>query len=100
MLVALETELSAELIAEGLAREFVNKVQNMRKSSGLEVTQRINVQFQADADLCKAVLDQSDYIKSETLTVECVAVETAPPESIEWDLNGHTCMISIEKIDY
>ena len=71
----------------------------MRKNSGLEVTQRINVEFQADEELCKAVSDLADYIKSETLTVECKSVEAAPQDATEWDLNGHTCMIEVTAIN-
>ncbi len=98
LLVALETELSAELVAEGLAREFVNKVQNMRKSSGLEVTQRINIKFTGDVELCKAISDLGDYVKLETLTIDCKSVEAAPQGAIEWDLNGHACLISVDAV--
>ncbi len=49
--VAIDSELDEELIGEGLAREFVNRVQNMRKSFGLDVTDRIKVSFVSDIRL-------------------------------------------------
>ncbi|MDO5654652.1 MAG: isoleucine--tRNA ligase [Flavobacteriaceae bacterium] len=66
--VALDTTLNEELISEGIARELVNRIQNLRKQSGLEVTDRINIQFQKEATLKKAVDKNLDYISNETLT--------------------------------
>jgi isoleucyl-tRNA synthetase len=95
LLVALETELTPELMAEGLAREFVNKVQHMRKGAGLEVTQRIHVTFQGDAEVTAAVEGQLDYVKNETLALSGTAADTAPSDGETWDLNGHACVIAV-----
>ncbi|PKG41077.1 isoleucine--tRNA ligase [Psychroflexus sp. MES1-P1E] len=66
--VALDVTLNEELINEGIARELVNRIQNLRKDSGLEVTDRIVVKLQDGKFLSKAVHDNLDYIKTETLT--------------------------------
>ncbi|MGA2507888.1 MAG: isoleucine--tRNA ligase [Chitinispirillaceae bacterium] len=68
MTVALDTTITPELKNEGLAREFVNRVQNLRKDSGFEVADRIRILFESDSnELNKALAQFSDYIKSETL---------------------------------
>ncbi len=96
LVVALETELTPALLAEGLAREFVNKVQTMRKNADLTVTQRIRVAYAADQDVREAVATHADYIRAETLAETCEPVEQAAPTAETWDLNGHACAIAIE----
>lgn len=66
--VALDITITEELKQEGIARELVNRIQNIRKDSGFEVTDKIKVKLQKDADLEKAVIANEEYIKSETLT--------------------------------
>lgn len=68
--VALDVKISEELRKEGIARELVNRIQNLRKDSGFEVTDRIDVQLQNDAQVAAAIASNEDYIKSETLTEE------------------------------
>jgi isoleucyl-tRNA synthetase len=63
----LDTGLTPELISEGLAREFVSKVQQLRKQSGLEMMDRIKVCYQGDADVVAAVDAHRDYIMREVL---------------------------------
>ena len=91
--VALETTLSPELVAEGLAREFVSHVQAMRKEADFEVTQRINVTVETDAELKAALETHIEYVKGETLTVE-FAFGAVEAESV--DLNGHAAKIKIQ----
>ncbi len=67
---ALVTELTPELAAEGLAREFVRRVQDFRKESGLEVADRIRLYVKASPALKKAVQRHKDYITTETLALE------------------------------
>lgn len=67
--VALDTELSNELIEEGLVREFVNRVQNIRKESDFAITDKIEINFTGSDKIKSAVNNFSDYIKSETLSV-------------------------------
>jgi isoleucyl-tRNA synthetase len=66
--VALDITISEELKQEGIARELVNRIQNIRKDSGFEVTDRIKVLLQNNSALENAVSKNLDYIKSETLT--------------------------------
>ncbi len=96
LVVALEIDLTMELIREGLAREFVNKVQNMRKADQLDVTQRIRLHYGGDEAVREAVEEHQTYIQNETLSVQCEYVQN-PDESIaRFDLNGHPCCIRIE----
>ena len=66
--VALDIKIDENLRNEGIAREVVNRIQNIRKDSGFEVTDKIEVTIQSNEVLEKAVLDNIEYIKSETLT--------------------------------
>ena len=66
--VALDITISPELKQEGIARELVNRIQNIRKDSGFEVTDKIKVQLQRSGELEEAIKNNEDYIKSETLT--------------------------------
>jgi len=66
--VALDVSISEELKKEGIARELVNRIQNMRKDSGFEVTDTINVTLQKDGVVEDAVSENINYIKNETLT--------------------------------
>jgi isoleucyl-tRNA synthetase len=73
--VALDIVISPELKKEGIARELVNRIQNIRKDSGFEVTDKIKVHLQRNDTLEEAVKLNEDYIKSETLTEELVFEE-------------------------
>lgn len=70
--VALDITISDDLRKEGIARELVNRIQNIRKDSGFEVTDKIKVTMQKDGIIQEAVKDNEAYIKSETLTEELV----------------------------
>ena len=73
--VALDITISEELRNEGIARELVNRIQNIRKDSGFEVTDKIKVQLESEPTIEIAVKANEDYIKSETLTNELVFVQ-------------------------
>ena len=73
--VALDVTLTDELKKEGIARELVNRIQNLRKDSGYELTDRIVVQFQKDEQIINAINKNLDYIKTETLTEELEILE-------------------------
>ncbi len=97
MTVALDTELDDELIEEGLAREFVNRVQNMRKDTGLEVTDRIKIYYRSTERLTKALSRLSGYVQQETLATE---LSNTPPKALilaEAEINGESASIGIEK---
>ena len=94
--IILNTELTEELILEGLARELVSKVQNLRKTSGLEIENRIKLYYFGDDRVNKAIETFADFIKKETLSVEVIKDENLE-ESV--DLNGHKTLIKIEKVE-
>ncbi|HTG66352.1 MAG TPA: isoleucine--tRNA ligase [Flavobacterium sp.] len=84
--VALDITISEELKKEGIARELVNRIQNIRKDSGFEVTDKIKVYLQNNAVLEAAVNENDGYIKSETLTEELVfEVQIDNGTEIEFD---------------
>ena len=95
--VALETALTPELVAEGLAREFVSHVQSMRKEADFEVTQRIAVKVGCDAELRSALEAHLNYVKGEILALE-LGFEDVPGAEAT-DLNGHAARIAVEKVD-
>ncbi|MGZ4099258.1 MAG: DUF5915 domain-containing protein, partial [Bacteroidia bacterium] len=99
--VALDVTLSEELKQEGLAREVVNRIQNIRKDKGFEVTDKILVKIQQNANLDTAIKNNLSYICSETLTGDLQLVQhlSAPNAStIEVD-ELITTLISIEKLN-
>jgi isoleucyl-tRNA synthetase len=84
--VALDTHLSAELLQEGLAREFVNRIQNLRKDSGFDVSDRISIVMRSDSDpLLLAVKNYIGYIQLETLatTIELIAFDGVSGSPVE-----------------
>ena len=84
--VALDVNISEELKKEGVARELVNRIQNMRKDSGFEVTDTIDVTIQKDGIIEDAILENINYIKNETLTVKLELAEVvAVGTEIEFD---------------
>jgi isoleucyl-tRNA synthetase len=74
--VALDITISDELRKEGIARELINRIQNIRKDSGFEVTDKITVQMEKNAQVEEAVLANESYIKSETLTQKLIFTES------------------------
>lgn len=95
--VALDTGLDDELIDEGFAREFVNRVQNMRKDAGLEVTDRIRIFYRSTERLSKALARLTVYIKQETLAIDVIS--SPPPDLLltESEINGEQVLLAIEK---
>ncbi|MGM0621211.1 MAG: DUF5915 domain-containing protein, partial [Bacteroidota bacterium] len=75
MTIALDIHLTEDLKEEGIAREFINKIQNLRKDSGFEVTDRINISIMKHPDLNNAVLKHKDYICAQTLANDLQLVE-------------------------
>ncbi len=73
--VALDVTITEDLRKEGIARELVNRIQNARKDSGFEVTDKIKLTFLNFEELQQSVLANENYIKTETLTNELVFVE-------------------------
>lgn len=97
--VALRTEIDDILRGEGFAREMINKIQNMRKSSGFEVTDRINVMVKAAEPLVTAVKRHDEFIRKETLANKIELVDSIPPENggKNWNINGVEASIAVMK---
>ncbi len=81
--VALDTEITEELMLEGFARDFIRGVQNLRKETGLEVTDRIKITASGSANLKKAFEMFEDFISNETLAVSAEWVENLDGVTIE-----------------
>ena len=73
--VALDVTITEELRKEGIARELVNRIQNLRKEAGFEVTDKIDIKLQKDGSVEQAVISNLAYIKAETLTADLVFEE-------------------------
>ena len=82
--VALEVELTDELKNEGMARELINRIQNIRKESGLEITDRIAVVIAPNTDVEKAVESFGEYIKTQVLA-DSIDVQPNDGQEIEFD---------------
>jgi isoleucyl-tRNA synthetase len=96
--VAVDTALSPELVAEGIAREVVRRLQTMRRSAGLEITDSIVINYSSEASI-KPVMEQfGDYIKQETLSRELI-FDTPPAEfyTEKHKLSGSEVLFGISK---
>jgi isoleucyl-tRNA synthetase len=94
--IALDIELTDELIEEGIARELINRIQNLRKSSGLEITDRIEIELEDRPEIHNAVLHCGDYIASQVLATKLeLTANSQLPTAIEMD--GYNVNIKIEK---
>ena len=95
--IALDIELNDALIEEGIARELINRIQNLRKSSGLEITDRIAITLEDCEEIHNAVLHCGDYIASQVLanSIELTA-------NSQWltaiEMDGYNVNIKIEKV--
>ena len=94
--VALDVTISEELKKEGVARELVNRIQNLRKDSGFEVTDRIHIQLQEEPSIAQTVLTNADYIKAETLADSLELVPTLS-DGLEIAFDDITTFLSISK---
>ena len=92
--VALEVELTEALIQEGMARELINRVQNIRKESGFEITDRINITLESHDVMNKAVEAFGDYIKAQVLADSITIADNNGVESEFDEFNLH---ILVEK---
>ena len=92
--VALEVELTDELRQEGLAREIINRVQNIRKESGLEITDRISIVLAPHAEVSKSVERFGEYIRTQVLAD---VITIAPNDGTEVDFDDFKLNIKITK---
>jgi len=94
--VALDITISPELLKEGHARELVNRVQNIRKESNFELTDKILLEIEDNTDLKESIIQFSDYICREILAVQ---IDFLPvlKEGVEVDINDHKLRISVRQ---
>lgn len=83
--VALDITLTADLQKEGIARELVNRIQNLRKAKDFEITDRINIQLSSNASFDEAIMAFSDYIRNQVLANTIVIVQEQLEDQIEID---------------
>jgi isoleucyl-tRNA synthetase len=97
--VALDVTITDQLKSEGIARELINRIQNLRKEKGFEVTDKIKIVLQDDNEISAAIIQNNDYICSETLAVELSLVnDLIDEEKVEVELaEGITTNLSITK---
>jgi isoleucyl-tRNA synthetase len=93
--VALDTSLNEELVAEGVAREFVNRIQNLRKDAGFDVTDRITIRVRASEDMTRVLLSLASYIRKETLAEEFSTTAPGDGTNAAFELNGEEVSVTI-----
>jgi isoleucyl-tRNA synthetase len=96
--VALDMELTEELIDEGFAREMINKIQFMRKEAGFEVVDRINVYYETGERLKTALERFAPRVAAETLAERIAEGADAGEYGREWDINGQRARIAVERV--
>ncbi len=97
ILVALNTRITPELESEGIAREFVNRIQNLRKDAGFEVTDRIIIGYQAPEKIRNAIENLADYIMSETLARQMIPATDGGEIRKEISINGMDLVVVLKK---
>jgi isoleucyl-tRNA synthetase len=96
--VALDVTVTDELKKEGIAREFINRIQNLRKESGFNVTDKINVQIQKQASINTAIEKYANYIGSQTLALSVVLVDDLNEnKAFHLELDDANILITINK---
>ena len=94
--VALDTELDEHLVREGLAREFVSRLQKIRKESGYEVTDRVTVLYYADDETSAALESMRSYIGMETLAESLERGEQ--PLGVDLEINGRHVNVRVQRV--
>jgi len=83
--VALDVTITDELRREGVARELVNRIQNLRKESGFDVTDRINVTIENLSEVADSLSSFADYLKDQTLALEVTLGNDFGGKKVEWE---------------
>ena len=97
--VALDTALTPQLVREGLARELVTRIQNLRKDAKLELDDRVEVSVACDGELALALDEHWPLISGEVLAVgACPDPSGAAPGGIDFDIDGSAARISVKKV--
>ena len=93
--IILNTNLDDDLIDEGIVRELISKVQNLRKTKNFNITDRINIYYFSDVNLEERLKKYLDYIKKETLCVKLIKEERGE----NFDLNGIDVSLDVERVE-
>lgn len=105
--VALDTQLTKDLIAEGLMREIISKVQTMRKEAGLNISDRIKLSYTSEDELSEVIQQFRETIASEVLASQIARhIPDLTKQDLEdkldkytkkWSINGHECTLALSK---
>jgi isoleucyl-tRNA synthetase len=95
--IALDVTVSEDLRKEGLARELVNRIQNIRKNSGYEITDRIIINVSGQPEMNKSIEAFNDYIKKQVLADELDVVDNLV-DGVELDFEGFNLLVKIDKV--
>ena len=98
MTVALDTTLNETLIKEGVSRELVNRIQNLRKKSGFEITDTIRIELELQPELQVAVEQNKEYVLAETLGVKLDFISKIEKGTI-LEFDNIKTKINIQKIE-
>lgn len=98
-IVAVNTELTEDLILEGLARDLIRQIQNLRKDSGFTVDERVRVGYQASGRVLEALKTYNDYISHETLAVSLELSELEAETSSTVQVDGQAVLLQIKRAD-
>lgn len=93
--IVLNTTLTEDLLNEGIVREFISKVQNLRKSKDFEITDRIHIYYKEQAEFEKAIKDFIELIKEETLAL---SIEKKENDGEVYNLNGLEVQFDVEQV--
>ncbi|MEE9430405.1 MAG: isoleucine--tRNA ligase [Melioribacteraceae bacterium] len=96
--VAIDSELNEDLIGEGYAREFVNRIQNMRKNFEFDITDRINVSFKTEEKLKQYINKFNNYITNEILAETLKMADATSGFNEEFEIGDYKCLITISKV--
>jgi isoleucyl-tRNA synthetase len=97
ILIGLNTHITAELEMEGIAREFINRIQNLRKEAGFDVTDRIDIFYEAPEKIRNAITNLSDYIMAETLALQITKTLDGGTVKKNISINGIDLIVSLKK---
>ena len=95
--VALDITVTDELLREGIARELVNRIQNIRKSNGYEIVDKIVVEIESREEIAEAVKEYANYIASQTLANSVVLVDSLT-NATELEFEDYVVKINIQKV--
>ena len=94
--IILNTTLTEELLNEGLAREFVSKIQQLRKTENFDVEDRINIYIDANKDFINQLMTNMEYIKAETL---CLNFKEDKKASTKLTINEYEILVTLERLE-